>query len=125
VPLALLGALWVLAPRGLPGRWLGLVAFLPLVAVKASAPAPGELWVDVLDVGQGLSAVVRTHRHTLLYDAGPAFSSDADAGNRVAVPFLRAQGVKQLDGFVVTHENSECTGDRPSSPCLTGLFPSG
>ena len=75
VPLALLGALWVLAPRGLPARWLGVVAFLPLVVVKASAPAPGELWVDVLDVGQGLSAVVRTHRHTLLYDAGPAFSS--------------------------------------------------
>ncbi len=115
VPLALLGALWVLAPRGIPGRWLGLVAFLPLVVVKASGPAPGELWVDVLDVGQGLSAVVRTHRHALLYDAGPAFSSDTDAGNRVVVPFLRAQGVEQLDGFVVTHDNRQLS-PRVSSP---------
>jgi competence protein ComEC len=98
VPLALFGALWVLAPRGFPGRWLGLVAFLPLVVVKASGPAPGELWVEVLDVGQGLSTVVRTHRHALLYDAGPAFSSETDAGNRVVVPFLRAQGVEGLDG---------------------------
>ena len=114
VPLALLGALWILAPRGLPARWLGVVAFLPLVAVKASAPAPGELWVDVLDVGQGLSAVVRTHSHTLLYDAGPAFSSDTDAGNRVVVPFLRAQGVEQLDGFVITHEDSDHFGGATS-----------
>ena len=110
VPLALLGALWLLAPRGLPGRWLGVVAFLPLLLVRASVPAPGEFWLDVLDVGQGLSAVVRTHGHTLLYDAGPAFSSDTDAGSRVVVPFLRAQGVKQLDGFVVTHDDSDHFG---------------
>jgi competence protein ComEC len=114
VPLALFGALWVLAPRGLPGRWLGLVAFLPLVAVKASGPAPGELWVEVLDVGQGLSTVVRTHRHALLYDAGPAFSSETDAGNRVVVPFLRAQGVEELDGFVVTHDDSDHFGGATS-----------
>ncbi len=110
VPLALLGAAWILAPRGLPGRWLGLAAFAPLLAVSVSVPAPGELWVDVLDVGQGLSAVLRTHKHALLYDAGPAFSSDTDAGSRVVVPFLRAQGVEQLDGFVVTHDDSDHFG---------------
>ncbi len=114
VPLALLGVAWVLAPRGFPGRWLGMAAFAPLVAIRASAPGPGELWVDVLDVGQGLSAVVRTHRHTLLYDAGPAFSSDTDAGNRVVVPFLRAQGIGQLDGFVVTHDDSDHFGGAAS-----------
>ncbi len=110
VPLALLGAVWILAPRGLPGRWLGLAAFAPLLAVSVSVPAPGELWVDVLDVGQGLSAVLRTHKHALLYDAGPAFSSDTDAGSRVVVPFLRAQGLEQLDGFVVTHDDSDHFG---------------
>lgn len=110
VPLALVGTAWVLAPRGVPGRWLGLAAFAPLFAVQASIPAPGEFWVDVLDVGQGLSAVVRTHRHSLLYDAGPAFSSDTDAGSRVVVPFLRAQGVDRLDGFVVTHDDSDHSG---------------
>src|SRR5215470_19075862 len=71
VPLALLGAAWILAPSGLPGRWLGLVGFVPLLVVASPVPAPGELWVDVLDVGQGLSAVVRTHHHALVYDAGP------------------------------------------------------
>jgi len=35
----------------------------------------------------GLAALVRTRGHALLYDAGPAYSVDADAGNRVVVPF--------------------------------------
>jgi competence protein ComEC len=114
VPLALLGSAWVLAPRGLPGRWLGLLGFVPLLVVESPIPAPGEVWLDVLDVGQGLSAVVRTHRHALLYDAGPAFSSDTDAGSRVVVPFLRAQGIERLDGFVVTHDDSDHSGGAAS-----------
>ncbi len=114
VPLALLGTIWVLAPRGIPGRWLGLTAFLPLLVVRTPAPAPGEVWVDVLDVGQGLSVVVRTHRHTLLYDAGPSYSADTDAGSRVVVPFLRAQGVERLDGFIVTHDDSDHSGGAAS-----------
>jgi competence protein ComEC len=114
VPLALLGTIWVLAPRGMPGRWLGFAGFLPLLIVQVDAPAPGEMWVDVLDVGQGLSAVVRTHRHTLLYDAGPAYSADTDAGSRVVVPFLRAQGVEHLDGLIVTHDDSDHSGGAAS-----------
>ncbi|HTS51673.1 MAG TPA: DNA internalization-related competence protein ComEC/Rec2, partial [Burkholderiales bacterium] len=114
VPLALLAAAWVLAPRGLPGRWIGLLGFVPLLVVRSPAPAPGEIWMDVLDVGQGLSAVIRTHRHALLYDAGPVFSSDTDAGGRVVVPFLRAQGVERLDGFVITHDDSDHFGGAAS-----------
>lgn len=110
VPLALLGSVWLLAPRGVPARWVGLTAFLPLVVVSAERPAAGEVWVDVLDVGQGLSALIRTQQHALLYDAGPAFSSDVDAGSRVIVPFLRAQGIQRLDAMVVTHDDSDHTG---------------
>ena len=110
VALALAGVAWLIAPRGVPARWLGLAAFLPLILVQGEAPSPGEVWVDVLDVGQGLSAVVRTQHHVLLYDAGPAFSRDADAGSQVVVPFLRAQGVRRLDGMVVTHDDSDHSG---------------
>ena len=110
LPLALAGVVWLLAPRGVPARWIGLAAFLPLIVVPREGPHEGELWVDVLDVGQGLGAVVRTRHHALLYDTGPAFSSDADAGSRVIVPFLRAEGVRALDGMLVTHDDSDHTG---------------
>jgi competence protein ComEC len=110
VPVALIGVVWLLAPRGFPARWLGLVALLPLVSVQAARPIPGTFWLDVLDVGQGLAAVVRTANHTLLYDTGPAFSIDADSGSRIVVPYLRGEGVSRLDGLIVSHDDRDHSG---------------
>jgi competence protein ComEC len=42
------------------------------------------------DVGQGNAVLVRTARHALLYDAGPRYSLESDAGHRVLVPLLQA-----------------------------------
>ncbi|HEU5284285.1 MAG TPA: DNA internalization-related competence protein ComEC/Rec2, partial [Burkholderiales bacterium] len=110
LPVAAGGVVWMLAPRGFPARWVGAAALLPLVLVPRERPAAGEAWVDVLDVGQGLAAVVRTTNHVLLYDAGPAFSRDADSGSRIVVPHLRASGVARLDGLIVTHDDIDHTG---------------
>jgi competence protein ComEC len=107
---AVLGVLWLLAPRGFPARWVGLFALLPLFLLQAPRPAPGEYWADVLDVGQGLAVLIRTHKHALLFDAGPALSRDADSGSRIVVPHLRATGVGRLDGFVVSHDDIDHTG---------------
>jgi competence protein ComEC len=49
-----------------------------------------------------------------LYDAGPAYSSDTDAGSRVVVPFLRAHSVQRLDGFIVTHDDIDHSGGAAS-----------
>jgi competence protein ComEC len=73
-------------------------------------PRAGEMWVDVLDVGQGLSVAVRTSNHALLYDTGPSYSEQSDAGSRIVVPFLRARGVSRLDGMVVTHNHNDHSG---------------
>src|SRR5690606_24955896 len=75
--LALAGLLLCLAPRGIPGRWLGALWCLPLLLAAPSGPPPGSFRLAVLDVGQGLAVVVETARHTLLYDAGPRFGSGA------------------------------------------------
>ncbi len=83
---ALAGIAWLAAPRGVPGRFLGLLALLPLFAVAPDAPAPGTFRLIVLDVGQGLAVVVATHRHALLYDTGPALSR----GGRRRRPHCRA-----------------------------------
>ena len=84
---------WLAAPRGVPGRALGFVALLPLFVVRPAPPAPGTFRMTVLDVGQGLAVVVQTHRHALLYDTGPRYTDEADAGGRIVAPFLRAAGV--------------------------------
>jgi competence protein ComEC len=114
VLLALAGGLWLLLPRGFPARWLGLLAFLPLLTVLPPRPAPDVAAVTVLDVGQGLSIHVQTATHDLLFDAGPAFSADADSGNRIIAPYLRAMGVRDLDALVISHADKDHEGGAAS-----------
>jgi competence protein ComEC len=83
---------------------------LPLVLVPAPRPGIGEARVQVLDVGQGLAVHVQTATHDLLYDAGPAFSADANSGNRIIVPYLRAMGVQRLDAVVISHQDKDHEG---------------
>jgi len=109
VSLAVLGTLWLLLPRGFPARALGSVLWLPILLPPADVIAPGSFRVDVIDVGQGTSILVRTARHTLLYDTGAAFG-DSDAGERIVVPYLRASGIGELDGVIVSHNDNDHSG---------------
>lgn len=111
---ALVGVLLVLAPRGVPARWLGLVWLLPMFLVRPSLPAPGEARVTLLDVGQGLSVVVQTAGHTLVYDTGARLSARFDAGRAVVVPFLRHAGVTRVDTLIVSHGDNDHIGGSAS-----------
>ena len=111
---AALGALVLLAPAGVPGRWVGVVLLVPLVAVTPQRPAAGEAWLTLLDVGQGLSAVIRTADHSLIFDTGPGFSESFDAGGAAVVPFLHATGMRSVDTLVVSHGDQDHVGGLPS-----------
>jgi competence protein ComEC len=108
--LAVAGVCIWLLPRGFPARWLGGLLFLPLFFPRLPAPPEGGAWLTVLDVGQGEAVVVRTARHALLVDAGPRYASGEDAGARVVAPALWHQGIKRLDGMVLTHDDMDHTG---------------
>ncbi|QGZ42831.1 competence protein ComEC [Pseudoduganella flava] len=107
---ALAGTAWLLAPRGWPVRWLGVFTWVPLLTAPADAPRPGTLRITALDVGQGMAVLVETAGHRLLYDTGPAYGPEADAGGRVIVPYLRARGIGRLDGLVVSHADADHAG---------------
>ena len=106
----LVGLLFLLAPRGMPGRRVGSVPLLVLLLMPAPRPEWGGVWMDVLDVGQGLAVVVRTRNHALVYDTGPRYSADNDGGSRILLPALRALGVDRLDGLVVSHRDTDHSG---------------
>ena len=110
IPIAVAGAAWMLLPKGFPARWVGASLMLPLFLSAPESIPPGELQVTVLDVGQGLAVVVRTREHALLYDAGPAFNEQTDAGGRIVVPYLRASGIRALDAMIISHDHSDHTG---------------
>ena len=63
--------------------------------------------MSVLDVGQGSAAVVETASHAVVFDPGPAYGPEADAGGRVVVPFLRAAGWHRLSAVVVSHADAD------------------
>lgn len=110
IVLGMLGAVWILLPRGFPSRWLGLLLLLPMFLVVPPPPAPGTLRLIVFDVGQGLAVAVQTREHALLYDTGPDFSGESDSGNRILIPTLRAFGIARLDGLILTHDDIDHTG---------------
>src|SRR5438876_6445201 len=110
VPLALAGIAWMLLPRGFPARWLGVPLVLPLFAVSPPSPGAGELWITVLDVGQGLAVLARTEKHALLYDSGPAFNAFSDSGSRLILPYLRGEGIDSLAALVVSHDDRGHSG---------------
>jgi competence protein ComEC len=109
-PAAGAGALLLLAPRGLPGRWLGVALIVPMFVLRAPQPAHGEAWFTLLDVGLGLAAVVRTRDGTLVYDTGPGFPGGFNAGSAVVAPFLRSQDVPRIERLVVSHADRDHAG---------------
>ncbi len=109
-----LGAAWILAPRGFPLRSFGVILLLPMFVIEPPVPEANTARIIVFDVGQGLSVAVQTQHHTLLYDTGPDFAGDADSGNRILVPALRARGIKRLDMLMLSHDDNDHAGGTAS-----------
>lgn len=94
-------------------RFLGVPMLLPVLLWQAPQPPDGQFELLAADIGQGSAVLLRTSHHALQYDAGPRFSSESDAGQRVLVPLLRALGVR-LDTVVLSHRDSDHVGGAPA-----------
>ncbi len=90
-------------------RWQGLVLMLPLLLWHVPRPELGHFELLAADIGQGNAVIVRTAHHALVYDAGPRFSRESDAGHRVLVPLLRALDVR-VDTVMLSHRDADHTG---------------
>ena len=95
----------------LPWHWrgLGLPLMLPVLLWQPVRPNTGQFDVLGADIGQGNALLVRTQHHSLVYDSGPRFSRESDAGNRVLVPLLRALG-ERIDMLVLSHRDIDHSG---------------
>ena len=94
-------------------RLAGVPLMLPVLLWQPQRPAVGEFELLAADVGQGSAVIVRTAHHALVYDAGPRFGRDSDAGHRVLVPLLRALDLP-LDLVVLSHRDIDHTGGAPA-----------
>lgn len=108
--LAIIGASLLLLPKGFPLKLAGLVLLVPLVSYRPTPLLEGDLRVTVLDVGQGLSVVVQTRHHRLVYDTGPAMSDSFSAAAMTVIPFLRYWGIGAIDTLVLSHGDNDHAG---------------
>ena len=108
--MALMAVLVILLPQALRYRILAGFGFLPLFFPSVDVPEVGDFEMTVLDVGQGLSVVVKTHNHLLLFDTGPGNRQAYDAGSSIVIPFLRHSGFKTIDMIVQSHGDNDHIG---------------
>ncbi len=109
----------LLAPMRIALRELAFAGLLPMLGASTHPPPSGAIRIVALDVGQGSAVLVEVPGRRLLYDAGPAYGGDSEAGARVILPYLRARGIDRVDAIVVSHLDTDHSGGLPS--LLRGL----
>jgi competence protein ComEC len=111
--LAVVGGVLLVLPLPFKKRLVaaGCAALLiaPSLIWQPTRPAQGQFEMLAIDIGQGNAVLIQTANHSLLFDAGPRFSKESDAGHRTIVPLLRALGTK-LDVLMLSHRDSDHTG---------------
>jgi competence protein ComEC len=92
----------------------GLVALLLLLGgntawnIHAGAGNSDLLRVDVIDVGQGTSTLVRfPSGETMLVDGGGFPDSSFDTGRTVVAPFLWHEGIRRVDHVALSHDHPD------------------
>jgi len=116
----LVGCILLFAPRGLRLRWLSVPLIAPVVVLNLLGKPVRGLELHVLDVGQGLSAVLFTSNHTVLFDTGKSMSAGSSMIDRVVRPFLVSQGRSTIDVSIVSHGDDDHAGGLDT---LLDLYP--
>lgn len=87
-------------------RWVAVCLLWPALTYEPSRPASGSFEVIAPDIGQGTAVLVRTQRHTLVYDTGPPMGPHNDAASAVLIPWLQQRG-EQPQRVVVSHADAD------------------
>jgi competence protein ComEC len=107
---AMIAVILLLSPKGFPCRYLALFLLLPLFFIPRDKVLEGQVKFTLLDVGQGLASVVETAHHVLIFDTGPKFSPTFDTGSAVVLPFLQAEGIRNVDKIFISHGDNDHIG---------------
>ncbi len=101
----------LILPKGVLNRAYCLVLLLPFMFGFSAKPLnPGELDITVFDVGQGLSVLLKTSKHQVLYDTGPAFRNGSSSAGRVIKPWLYAENIHSLSALIISHSDNDHSG---------------
>ena len=63
-----------------------------------------------MEVGQGLSVLVQTAHHVMLYDTGAHMPGGFDVGDAIVTPYLRSQNIHIIDRLEISHGDNDHSG---------------
>jgi len=110
----LVALLWFLPVRTFKALYLAVtlvvVSWRGLLGPTKYDAVPAAQWqVDMLDVGHGLAILIRRGGFAVLYDTGNRWEQGSIA-TAVIEPVLLADGVRELDGMILSHADSDHAG---------------
>ena len=108
--LLIMGAIWLVIPAAIPQRYLGLIMLIFGLYAPQNKMPNKHFTAHFLDVGQGLSVLIETQNHQLLYDVGAAYDSGFNMADAVVLPYLQQQQINQLDALVLSHQDNDHSG---------------
>jgi competence protein ComEC len=97
-------------PETALGRALALQVSSGLQKSARRDKTSSKFSLTVLDVGQGLSILVRVDGNTILYDTGDGHEHGFTQADRVILPFLRHQAVSAIDWLILSHGDRDHIG---------------
>lgn len=106
----LFGAVLLVMPLPWRLRLLAVPLVWPMLLPPRDLPPVGQFDLVAVDVGQGTAVLVRTRHHLLVYDSGPQYAPEVDAGQRVLLPLLRARGEQRIDTLMLSHRDTDHVG---------------
>ncbi len=105
-----IGVLLLILPRGLPGRCLAVLMIIPLFFEHQTGLDKGSYNLTVFDVGQGLSVMVETAQHRLIYDVGPSYSKKFNTATAVLLPYIKKNNIEYVDRILLSHSDNDHAG---------------
>jgi competence protein ComEC len=104
--LAQIGLIIAFAPKGWPGRYLGWLMLLPLF-YPGSVINLGQIKVMHLNVAEGQVQVYQTQNHVMVVEDVAHLKAAKASIQYVLVPFLQAEGVKQVELWVLNFKGKD------------------
>ncbi len=108
--LVIMASIILLLPHFMYWRFLAVTFYIPLFTAESLVNDEEQFIVNILDVGQGLSVVIQTKNHHMIYDTGLRSESGFSMATTVVLPFLDSHGVKHIDKMIISHDDKDHAG---------------
>jgi competence protein ComEC len=102
---AAFGVILMLLPAAFPLRCWAWIGFLPVFLLSRTTLEQGQWRAIAIDVGQGLSVLIQTRQHQLVFDTGKKV-----AAKPALMAVLHHYGIHRLDTLILSHDDNDHTG---------------